>query len=98
MLLLSLKAHCFFMNIWKHCFDVLCNLHLLPKFNEGDPETFFSLFERVAESRKRPGSACTLMLHSASNGRAQEAYSLLSFTDGHNYLLMNTYELVSTFS
>ena len=33
------------------CFDVASNLRLLPKFNENDVDIFFSLFERVADSR-----------------------------------------------
>ncbi len=32
-------------------FDIVGNLRLVPKFYEGDPDTFFSLFEPVAESR-----------------------------------------------
>ena len=63
------------------CFDVLGNLQLLPKFNEKDPETFFSLFECVAASIKWPESACTLMLQCVLTGRAQEVYSSLSFVD-----------------
>ncbi len=83
----------------EECFDVLGNLRLLPKFNERDPETFFSLFERVAETRKWPESAQTLMLQCALTGRAQEAYSSLSFTDSQNYLsvkfaVLKAYELV----
>ena len=35
-------------------FDVVSNLRLLPKFNENDVETFFCLFERVADSRSWP--------------------------------------------
>lgn len=33
-------------------FDV-ANLHLLPKFNEHDPDTFFSLVEHVTEAKKK---------------------------------------------
>uniref|UniRef100_A0A3B4TE40 Gypsy retrotransposon integrase-like protein 1 n=1 Tax=Seriola dumerili TaxID=41447 RepID=A0A3B4TE40_SERDU len=81
------------------CFDVLGNLRLLPKFCEKDPETFFSLFERVAESRKWPDSALSLMLQCALTGRAQEAYSALSASDSQNYGLVKSavlkaYELV----
>ena len=32
-------------------FDVVGNLRLVPQFCEQDPDIFFSLFERVAESR-----------------------------------------------
>ncbi|XP_030294105.1 uncharacterized protein LOC115594274 [Sparus aurata] len=80
-------------------FDVLGNLRLLPKFNEKDPETFFSLFERVAASRKWPESARTLMLQCVLTGRAQEAYSSLSFVDSQSYsvvksAVLKVYELV----
>lgn len=81
------------------CFDVLGNLRLLPKFSEKDPETFFSLFEHVAETRKWPESALPLMLQCALTGRAQEAYSALSVSDSQNYCLVKSavlkaYELV----
>ena len=32
-------------------FDIVGNLRLLPQFNEKDPDTLFSLFERVADAR-----------------------------------------------
>ena len=80
-------------------FDVLGNLKLLPKFSEKDPETFFSLFERVAETRKWPESSLSLMLQCALTGRAQEAYSAMSAADSQNYCLvkaavLKAYELV----
>ncbi len=80
-------------------FDILGNLRLLPRFNEKEPEAFFSLFERVAEVRKWPESARTVMLQCVLTGRAQEAYSALSVQDGKNYecvkaAVLKTYELV----
>ena len=35
-------------------FDIIRNLSLLPKFNERDPDTFFSLFERIADTQGWP--------------------------------------------
>ena len=35
-------------------FDVVRNLRLIPKFDEKDPDTFFILFERVADMRGWP--------------------------------------------
>ncbi len=35
-------------------FDTAGNLHLVPKFNERDPDTFFILFELIAEARAWP--------------------------------------------
>ncbi|XP_036974481.1 uncharacterized protein LOC119030758 [Acanthopagrus latus] len=81
------------------CFDVLGNLRLLPKFNEKEPEAFFSLFERVAEARRWPDAARTVMLQCALTGKAQEAYSALSVADGKEYervksAVLKVYELV----
>ena len=55
-------------------FDVASNLLLLPKFNENDIDTFFCLFERVADSRGWPDEDRTLMLQCVFTGKAQEAY------------------------
>ena len=80
-------------------FDVLGNLRLLPKFSEKDPESFFALFERVADARNWPDSARTLMLQCVLTGRAQEAYSSLTDADSQKYssvksAVLKAYELV----
>ena len=59
-------------------FDVLGNLRLLPTFSENNPELFFSLFEHVADSRKWPDLAHTLMQQCMLTERAQEVYSSLT--------------------
>lgn len=51
-------------------FDINGDLRLLPKFSERDPEAFFAMFERVADVRKWPDSARTLMLQCVLTGRA----------------------------
>jgi len=61
--------------------DIVSNLRLVPKCNERDPDTFFILFERVVDARKRPDSDKVLMLQCFLTGRAQEAYSTLG-SDG----------------
>lgn len=66
--------------------------YALQKFNERDPESFFSLFELVRSVRM-------LMLQCALTGRAEEAYSALSFTNSQSYELvksavLKSYELV----
>lgn len=66
------------------------NLRLLPKFNEKDPETFFSLFEYVADTRKWPESAHMLILQCALTSREQESYSSLSSADSQKYLLVKS--------
>ncbi|XP_055788765.1 uncharacterized protein LOC129861392 [Salvelinus fontinalis] len=80
-------------------FDIVGNLRLLPQFNEKDPETFFLLFERVADARSWPDSDRTLMLQCVLTGKAQEAYSALSVHDSTCYdkvkmAVLQIYELV----
>ena len=80
-------------------FDVGANLRLVPKFNEGDLDTFFTLFERVAEMKGWPDEDRTLMLQCVLTGKAQEAYSALSATDCLSYAkvksgVLKAYELV----
>lgn len=80
-------------------FDIGISLRLLPKFNERDPDTFFSLFERVADTCGWPDMECTLLLQCVFTGKAQEAYSALSPTDCKSYTkvkaaVLKAYELV----
>lgn len=78
--------------------DMVRNLRLLPKFNEEDPDVFFSLFERVAEAGKWSDSEQILLLQCVLCGRAQEAYASLG-SDGLTYksvkdAVLKAYELV----
>ena len=66
-------------------FDVVRNLRLIPKFDEKDPDTFFTLFERVADMRGWPETDRVVMLQSVFTGEAQEAYSALSAVDCQTY-------------
>lgn len=80
-------------------FDIASNLRLMPQFNEQDVETFFCLFERVADSRGWPSEDRTLMLQCVLTGKAQEAYSALSSDDCKDYgtvksTILKAYELV----
>ena len=80
-------------------FDVSVNLRLLPKFSEKDPETFFLLFERLAEARQWSDAHRTLLLQCVLTGRAQEAFAALSVADSVRYravkaAVLKTYELV----
>lgn len=80
-------------------FDVASNLRLLPKFNESDVETFFCLFERVADLRCWPDEERTLMLQCVFTGKAQEVCSALSSEDCKDYkvvksAVLKAYELV----
>lgn len=80
-------------------FDVANNLKLLPHFNEKDVETFFCMFERVADSRSWPDEERTLMLQCVFTGKAQEAYTALSSEDCKDYnvvkaAVLKAYKLV----
>ena len=66
--------------------DVSAKLRLVPKFNEKDPDTFFSLLERVAETCDWTDTECTLLLQCIFTGKAQEAYSALSSADSKVYV------------
>lgn len=79
--------------------DDLGDLRLVPKFEEGDPETFFVLFERVAQVREWSDSVCTLMLQCVLTGRAREAFSALGSGGELTYAavksaVLKSYELV----
>ena len=80
-------------------FDIIGNLRLVPRFNERDPEIFFSLFERVADARGWPDVDRTTMLQCVLTGKAQEAYSALSVTSSICYdsvkaAVLKAYEMV----
>lgn len=79
--------------------DVSSNIRLLPKFNEDDVDTFFSLFERLANMMKWPEKDQTVMLQCVLTGKAQKAISALSAQEGQKYqkikgAVLRAYELV----
>lgn len=79
--------------------DVANNIRLIPKFSETDVDTFFSLFERLADVMKWPDTEQSLMLHCVLTGKAQKAYSSLNARDSQNYhkvkeAVLKAYELV----
>ena len=85
--------------IGTECFDVAKNVRLLPKSEECNVETFFNLFERVAEAHNWPETGRTMMLQCVLTGRAQEAYSALSVAESRVYVsaktaVLKAYELV----
>lgn len=49
-------------------------LKLLLKFNEQDPDVFFSLFEDMAEDNDWSDLDCSMLLQSVLVGNAQEAH------------------------
>lgn len=66
-------------------FDVAESLCLLTKFDEKDPDAFFALFEHVEDVRGWPYSHKTLMLQCIFTGKAQRAFSALSFAESGDY-------------
>ena len=79
--------------------DLTASLRLVPKFNERDPDTFFTLFERVAEARRWPDVDRVLLLQCVLTGKAQEAYSAVCAQEGLTYdmvksAVLKAYELI----
>ena len=56
-------------------------IKFLPKFNDRDPDIFFSLFEGIAEERNWSDLERILLLQTVLSGRAQDAYVALSVTE-----------------
>nr|XP_055062771.1 uncharacterized protein LOC129445823 [Misgurnus anguillicaudatus]XP_055062772.1 uncharacterized protein LOC129445823 [Misgurnus anguillicaudatus] len=80
-------------------FDLASNLRLLPKFNDHDPDIFFSLFETMSEERNWPRSIRVVMLQTVITGKAQEAFAALTMEDRKDYdkvkvAILKAYELV----
>lgn len=61
--------------------DVAAGLRLVQKFNEREPDSFFTLFERVAHVRSWSDEDKVLMLQYVLTGRAQKAYSAICAED-----------------
>uniref|UniRef100_A0A667ZMH0 Integrase catalytic domain-containing protein n=1 Tax=Myripristis murdjan TaxID=586833 RepID=A0A667ZMH0_9TELE len=64
-----------------------------------DPDTFFTLFERVSEARQWPDGDKVLLLQCVLTGKAQEAYSTVCAQEGLTYetvksAVLKAYELV----
>ncbi|KAL2095450.1 hypothetical protein ACEWY4_010169 [Coilia grayii] len=79
--------------------DITKNIRLLPKFDESDVDTFFNLFERVADLYKWHDATRCLMLQCTLSGRAAQAYSALGIPEIRTYLcvkkaVLRAYELV----
>ncbi|XP_014896674.1 uncharacterized protein LOC106952820 [Poecilia latipinna] len=74
-------------------------LKLLPKFNEQDPDVFFSLFEDMAEDNDWSDLDCSMLLQSVLVGKAQEAYVSLASAERKVYksvkeAVLKAYKLV----
>lgn len=74
-------------------------IKFLPKFNERDPDVFFSLFENVASDREWDDEDKILLLQTVLVGKAQEAFVALPTTERKNYqcvkdAVLKCYELI----
>ncbi|XP_034001760.1 uncharacterized protein LOC117494871 [Trematomus bernacchii] len=79
--------------------DIISYLRLVPKFNERDPDIFFTLFERIAGARNWSDSDRVLLLQCVLTGRAQEAYSAVCGENALDYArvksaVLKSYKLV----
>ncbi|KAL2094752.1 hypothetical protein ACEWY4_009471 [Coilia grayii] len=79
--------------------EVSSSLHLVPQFNDQDPDVFFTLFERVADTSNWADEHRCLLLQCVLQGKAQEAYSSLPSGDSKVYsrvkaAVLRAYELV----
>lgn len=75
------------------------NITKLPKFNEKNLDSFFSLFESVADDWGWSNAELTFLLQSVLEGKAQEVFISLSPVDRRDYkivkdTLLKAYELV----
>ncbi len=61
------------------------NLKLVPKFNERDPDVFFSLFERVAEIQGWSKTNCVLLVQLVLVGKAKLTFSALTIDECKDY-------------
>ena len=66
-------------------FAVNSNLKFVPKFNEEDPDIFFTLFERIAEPQDRSEENRVLLSQCVLTGKAQLVFSALSKEDCQDY-------------
>ena len=60
-------------------------IRFLPRFNDRDPDIFFSLFEGIADQREWDDAERTLLLQAVLEGRAQDAYVALSVVERRCY-------------
>jgi hypothetical protein len=77
-------------------------IRFLPRFNDRDPDIFFSLFEGIADQREWDDAERTLLLQAVLEGRAQDAYVALSVVERRCYksvkaAVLRAYEQVPEF-
>lgn len=80
-------------------FDLSKCIRLVPQFNEGDVDSYFVMFERVAKTPNWPRAVWPLLLQSVLTGKAQLAYVSMSPDHCLDYdkvkaAVLRAYELV----
>lgn len=80
-------------------FSFSSNLKLVPKFNEEDPDTFFILFERMADMKEWSDTQRIALLQCVLVGKAQMVLSSVSDDDCNDYakvksIILKAYECV----
>ena len=67
------------------CFKIEVALKFVPKFNEDDPEGFFTHFEKSAGLHSWPQDKWVLLINNSLTGRAQEVFSALDDSQIEDY-------------
>lgn len=67
-------------------------IKLLPKFNERDPDLFFSLFKILATDHGWSDSERILLLQSVIIGKTQEVYIALNESQRQSYITVKDCE------
>ncbi len=70
-------------------FTLNSNLKLARKFNEEDPDIFFTFFERIADLQDWSEENCVLLLQCVLTGKAHLVFSALSIEDCQSYEKIN---------
>ena len=83
-------------------FDLSKVVKLVPIFDESDPDEFFSLFEKLANSLKWPESLWPVILQSGLKGKGRTAFLALTDEEGRDYnvvkdSILRAYELTSEY-
>lgn len=76
--------------------DITTSSHLVPQFNEQDPDTVFSLFERVTKTRMWAHGERVNLLQCVLTCKAQEAYSGVCVQESLSYDVKSAVRVVET--
>ncbi|XP_076069754.1 uncharacterized protein LOC143041630 [Oratosquilla oratoria] len=68
----------------------------IPKFNEDEPDKFFSIFEKLARMYQWPFSQWTQMVYGALSGKALDTFIALSESQSSDYYVL-TYNILQAY-